>query len=109
MAILVTEEGLNSGGRIYATDLSEDALRQARRGVFPLAAAEDYSINYVRAGGRRSFSDYYKVKNNRLVFVASLKTNIVFSQHNLVTDSSFNEFQLILCRNVINHFGLALK
>jgi chemotaxis protein methyltransferase CheR len=109
MAILLTEEGIYSRCRIYATDLSEAALRQARKGVLSRAAAEEYANNYLLAGGRRSFWDYCKPKNNRLALQGSIKRNIVFSQHNLVTDSSFNEFQVIVCRNVLSLFGLALQ
>ena len=52
MAILLREEGLYPKCRIYATDLNEAVLAKARDGIFPLAALQEYTGNYLRAGGR---------------------------------------------------------
>jgi chemotaxis protein methyltransferase CheR len=43
------------------------------------------------------------------VFRSSLRRQLVFSQHNLVCDSAFNEFQLIFCRNVLLYFDQVLR
>lgn len=109
MAILLEEEGIYQRTRIYATDLSEEAVRQARTGAIPLRALDEYADNYLKAGGKRSFSDYFKKKGKRLLVEQSLKKNIVFSEHNLATDGSFNEFQVIVCRDVLSDFNLRLR
>lgn len=105
MAILLDEEGLLGRCRIYATDLNEAVLAQAKEGTCPLAAMREHTANYQRAGGKAAFSDYYTARHSHALFRASLKRNIVFAPHNLLTDSSFNEFQVILCRNVLIYFN----
>ena len=108
MAILLREEGLYPKCRIYATDLNEAVLAKARDGIFPLAALQEYTGNYLRAGGAGTFSDYYTARYDRVLFHRALTENVIFAQHNLVTDSSFNEFQVILCRNVLIYFDSVL-
>jgi chemotaxis protein methyltransferase CheR len=109
LAILLQEEQIYSRCRIYATDISQAVLRRAREGIFPLAAMRDYTANYQRAGGTHEFSDYYTAHYDSVIFSATLKNNIVFSEHNLATDGSFNEFQVILCRNVMIYFNKDLQ
>lgn len=109
LAILLDEAGLLHRSRIYATDLDEVALQRASKGVFPLARMREYTGNYLAAGGTRSFSDYYVTAYDRARFDRSLARNIVFAQHDLVVDGSFNEFHLIVCRNVLIYFDRALQ
>lgn len=109
LAILLQEEGLYPKCRIYATDISQAILRRARDGIFPLAAMREYTANYQQAGGVNEFSDYYTAHYDSAMFSASLKNNLVFSEHNLATDGSFNEFQVILCRNVMIYFNKELQ
>ena len=101
MAILLQEEGLYNKTKLYATDINTNVLRIAKNGLFPISNMKKYTNNYLEAGGKRAFSEYYKVTNNKVKFDSSLSKNIVFAQHNLVTDRSFNEFHVILCRNVL--------
>ncbi len=109
MAILLEEEGLLKRCRIYATDLSEDVLRDAKAGVFPLSEMKEYTANYLHAGGKRPFSDYYATDRKRALFRPALREAITFAQHNLVTDASFNESNVILCRNVMIYFDRSLQ
>lgn len=109
MAILLQEEGLYRKSLIYATDISHEVLRKAREGIFPLSTMQEYTSNYMKAGGTREFSDYYTAHYDNVIFHPSLKTNVVFAEHNLATDGSFNEFHVILCRNVMIYFNKALQ
>src|SRR5258706_3799776 len=109
MAILLREEGLYERCRIYATDISEIVLRQARTGIFPLDRLKDYTSSYLKSGGTRAFSEYYTAAYNNAIFDPKLKYNIVFSPHNLAQDSPFNEFNVILCRNVLIYFNKQLQ
>jgi chemotaxis protein methyltransferase CheR len=109
MAILLQEEGLYDRARIYATDINEVVLQGARAGIFPLEKMKEYTENYLKAGGTRSFSEYYTAMYDGALFNSSLTKNVVFSQHNLVTDGSFAEFHVILCRNVMIYFDRELQ
>ena len=109
LAILLDEEGLYDRARIYATDINEEVLDRARQGVFPLAKMQDYTRNYIAAGGTRAFSDYYTSAYDGAAFDRSLVRNVVFAQHNLASEGTFNEFHLILCRNVMIYFERSLQ
>ena len=109
MAILLHEEGLYERARIYATDINETVIDRARVGVFPLDKMREYTDNYIRAGGSRAFSEYYKTGYDSAAFDRSLIENVVFAQHNLVQDRSFNEFHVITCRNVMIYFAKTLQ
>lgn len=109
MAILLQEEGLYDRCRIYATDMDEAVLKQAMEGIFPLEAVKGYDANYLRAGGVSSLSNYYTSGYGSALFRASLRDNMVFSPHNLAMESSFNEFHVILCRNVMIYFAKPLQ
>src|SRR5690242_5539177 len=108
-AILLEEEGLLDRARIYATDINDAVLQHARSGIFPLNRMQEYTENYIRAGGTRSFSEYYTAKYDGALFSPSLTRNVVFAQHNLVTDRSFAEFNVIFCRNVLIYFDRELQ
>ena len=109
LAIALREEGLLERTRIYATDIDDRALARAGAGAFPLERMQRYTENYLRAGGTEAFSTYYAADGDSARFDPSLRENIVLAQHNLVTDGSFNEFHLIVCRNVMIYFGSALQ
>ena len=109
LAILLEEEGLYERARIYATDINENVLATAREGVFPLEKMQQYTQNYLRGGGKTDFSRYYLAAYDRARFSRSLTENVVFAQHNLATDGRFNEFNVILCRNVMIYFDKTLQ
>ena len=109
MAILLQEEGLYERCRIYATDINDLVLQKAKSGIFPLDKMQEYTHNYMRAGGKRAFSDYYTAAYGGALFSPSLKQHVVFAQHNLSTDESFAEFNVILCRNVMIYFDRTLQ
>ena len=109
VAILLKETGLYDRTRIYATDMNEATVNQARTRAYPIAKMREYTANYIAAGGTRSFSEYYVADGERVVFQPSLADNIVFAQHNLATDRSFNEFHVIMCRNVMIYFNRDLQ
>ena len=109
MAILLEEEGLYDRARLYATDINDVVLQRAKQGIFPLERMQEYTDNYIRAGGTRAFSEYYTAKYDGALFSPSLTRNVVFSPHNLVTDRSFSEFHVIFCRNVLIYFDKTLQ
>lgn len=109
MAIMLQEANLLHKSIIYATDLNPDVLDSARRGHFPLSNMKTYSQNYIEAGGQQDFSFYYSAKYNLAKMNDNLKERMVYATHNLVSDNSFNEFQLIFCRNVLIYFDPPLQ
>ncbi|HSZ71481.1 MAG TPA: protein-glutamate O-methyltransferase CheR [Cytophagaceae bacterium] len=109
IAILLKEANLLDRSVIYATDINQHSLMVAKEGLFSIDRMKEYTSNYQKSGGKESFSDYYMSKYNSVLFDKSLRKNMVFSSHNLAGDKSFNEFQLILCRNVLIYFNQQLQ
>jgi chemotaxis protein methyltransferase CheR len=109
VAILLKEEGLLERSVIYATDIDQKALQSAREGIYSMRNMDHYAKSYMESGGKKDLSDYYTAKYDAVLLDRSLKQNIVFAVHNLTVDKSFNEFQLILCRNVLIYFNQSLQ
>ncbi|MTH54785.1 protein-glutamate O-methyltransferase CheR [Bacillus mangrovi] len=109
MAILLEEEGLSDRTQIFATDMNERVLNLAKQGKFALNKMQNYTKNYMLSGGSRSFSEFYSADEQYAYIHPELMKNISFAQHNLVTDQSFNEFHVIVCRNVLIYFTGALQ
>lgn len=109
IAILLKEEGLLDRSIIYATDINQNSLKIAKEGIYPINKMKDYTANYIKSGGKSSFSAYYNANFDAAIMKKQLKDNLVFSAHNLTTDKSFNEFQLIICRNVLIYFNQNLQ
>ena len=109
MAIVLHEEGMAGRYRLYATDINEAVLHQAKEGIMPIAKMQDQTRNYQKSGGRASFADYYTARYERALISDEIKKDIVFAPHNLATDSVFGEMHLILCRNVMIYFQRGLK
>ena len=108
LAILLQEEGLYERTRIFATSANESLLHEASRGAFAAELAQRYAQNYRAAGGQRELSDYYTVEDGQCVFLPALRTNITWAQYQLASDASFNEFELIMCRDALGAFGPGL-
>lgn len=109
MAILLKEEGLTDRCILYATDFNQAVLAKASEAIYPVDRMKAYAENYIKAHGKTSISDYFTVKYNAAILDKSLKKNIVFSDHNLVTDGVFGEMNMIVCRNVLIYFNRELQ
>lgn len=109
IAILLKEAGLYHKCLIYGTDINPSVLETARAGVFPMHQMKTYSENYMLSGGKNDFSDYYTANYDSAKFDKSLQEKLILSTHNLVSDSSFNSFQLVICRNVLIYFDKELQ
>ncbi|QBQ42403.1 CheR family methyltransferase [Sphingobacterium psychroaquaticum] len=109
LAILLEEYGLYNRSFIYGTDINSVVLETARKAIYPLKKIKTYSENYIASGAKNSLSDYYTARYDAAIINADIRKNILFSQHNLVSDYTFNEFQFISCRNVLIYFDLELQ
>jgi chemotaxis protein methyltransferase CheR len=109
LSILFREEGLGARTIFYATDINPDALRAAQAGIYPLDQIQKYTANHQKSGARTSLSDYYTADYGHAVFDKTLRSQVVFSDHSLVTDAVFAEMHLISCRNVLIYFDRELQ
>ena len=109
MVILFREEGLEERTLFYATDINQDALRAAEAGVYAVDRVPLFTENHRKSGGKSSLSDYYQAAYGRVTFDKTLRRNVVFADHSLVTDAVFAEMQLISCRNVLIYFDRVLQ
>jgi chemotaxis protein methyltransferase CheR len=109
LAILLQEEGLYDRCLLYATDMNEAVLQKARRGIYPMDTMQRAAAGYTAAGGTSAMSSYYTAAYDHVILQPSLRERVVFSQHNLVSDGPFNEFNVILCRNVMIYFSRPLQ
>ncbi|MBG9375765.1 protein-glutamate O-methyltransferase CheR [Panacibacter sp. DH6] len=109
LAIILKEANLLDRSLLYGTDINPLVLEKARKGIFPISQMQQFSKNYVSSGGLNDFSSYYIANYNLAKFNDIFHQKMIFSTHNLVSDSSFNSFQLILCRNVLIYFDKNLQ
>ncbi|MCG8634125.1 MAG: protein-glutamate O-methyltransferase CheR [Desulfobacterales bacterium] len=109
LSILLKEEGLYDRCYLYATDIDDQSIGKAKDAIYPMKKMQAYTSNYNKAGGRKSFSDYYTAKYDFAILKGELKKNIIFTNHNLATDAVFGEMDLIICRNVLIYFNRELQ
>lgn len=109
MAIMLKEAGIMNKSLMYATDINPGVLDQVVKGIYPLRSLKLFSENYILSGGKEDFSSYYTAKYDLAKFDDELRSKMIVSTHNLVSDRSFNEFQLIICRNVLIYFNKPLQ
>lgn len=109
LAILLHEASLYERCRIYATDLNAEVVERAKAGIFSATQMEEFGQNYQAAGGLASFRDYYTGQYDHAIFKQWLRRNMVFAQHDLAVDGSFNEFNVVVCRNVMIYFDVELQ
>ncbi|MDP4267394.1 MAG: protein-glutamate O-methyltransferase CheR [Bacteroidota bacterium] len=111
MCILLKEMNLLDKAIIYATDINENVLKTAKSGIYPIRSLETSNNNYESYQGIQKLSDYYKLSttNDKVCFDLNLLKNVTFKTHDLVLDSPFSKFDLILCRNVMIYFNFELQ
>lgn len=109
MAILLKEHNLLDKSIIYATDINQTVLDVAKSGKYSIESFKENELNYRESEGPKKLSDYYTVLNGEVLINEDLKSKIIFSTHNLVSDNAFNQFDLIICRNVLIYFNKSLQ
>ncbi len=109
LAILLEEAGILRKTQVYATDFNDEVLQRATAGIYNIDVVHEYSANYVAAGGEHSLSDYYSARYGAVMINRRVKERIVFSMHNLATDTSFGAMHCIMCRNVLIYFARELQ
>lgn len=108
-AILLSDEGLYDRSQIYATDLSNEALDEAKAGIYPADRRPAFVEAYRQSGGTQELSRYCTTAYDGIAMSEPLRRNILFFQHNLVSDHAFGEMNVIFCRNVFIYFSRELR
>lgn len=108
-AILLHEEGLLERTQIHATDLSPNALTQARHGTYPAEKLDVFAANHQASGGSGDFSRWYTQAYGGIAMRDTLRKHVHFFQHDLVADHVFGEMHVVFCRNVLIYFGHELR
>lgn len=109
LALLLAEQQLDARTEIFATVANEELLREAERAFIPLARLEVCAQYYRENGGTLALLDYFDIDGDQAVLRADLRSRITWAQYNLVTDASFNEFEMILCPRAMADFGPVLR
>ncbi|MDM5178021.1 chemotaxis protein [Massilia sp. DJPM01] len=109
LAILLAEQQMHHRTEIFATVANEELLAEAREASISMERMQQYQENYLKSGGTTNLADYFEVRGKRAVLLPALRSRITWAQYNLVTDASFNEFQLIVCRRALADFGPVLR
>jgi len=109
LAILLNEEKLGKKSFIYGTDINTEVLKEARKGIYSLRKIKSYAENYLFTGLPGSITDHFTIMYDAAAIHSELKQNTLFSVHNLISDTIFNEFQMISCRNVFIYFETELQ
>lgn len=109
IAILLEELGLLDKAQIYATDINPYVTLEAKNGLYSIDSVDSDIINYKKSGGKRNFIDYFELKKDYIKVKSHLRKKILFFEHSLTTNGSLNEFELILCRNVMIYFNVDLQ
>ncbi|WP_229416930.1 CheR family methyltransferase [Massilia eburnea] len=109
LAIILSEMGLLAHAEIHATVASDDMLDEAAAAWLTEAELERAQSAYAQAGGKGRLADYFTIQGGHAVLAPSLRCHITWAQYNLVTDASFNEFNLIACQRALPDFGPLLR
>ncbi|OHX15040.1 hypothetical protein BI347_13385 [Chromobacterium sphagni] len=109
LAIILDELGLLDRSHLFATDLNPYLLELGSSGLFPSGPLAVNREHYLASGGPRLFDAYLSGNGRFLAIDDRLRQRILFHRHSLTDEGIFNEFQLILCRNVLIYFDAELQ
>jgi chemotaxis protein methyltransferase CheR len=116
LAIVLEEAGLYERARIYATEDDRDALARAGAGVMSPACIGASERNYRLSGGARELAAWFEERaawsdetSGRRLAAPRIARHVVWSEYSLAAGQTFNEFNLILCRNVLSAMPPALQ
>jgi chemotaxis protein methyltransferase CheR len=109
LAILLDELGILHKSQIYASDINPYVVEEAQNGIYSMEMVEKSRENYHASGGTADFDNYFIVKDGYARVKPHIKDRILYFQHSLLNKGVFNEFHLVLCRNVLIYFDQALQ
>ena len=87
--------------RVFATDIDQNAIDIARRGVYPVAAAQDIPPMYLES--------YFTYGDSEIIVRPEVREAVLFSHHNAFQDPPFVNLDLVSIRNVLIYFNQSLQ
>ena len=109
MAIVLKEAGVLHKARILATDINKDVLDHAKAGQYDFRKMELNNRNYMSFKGQSTLASYYKKSGAQIQMDKSLLKHTEFKIHDLVREGAFDQFHLVMCRNVLIYFNRELQ
>ena len=97
LAEALGEPELRRRVKLYATDVDEDALVQARQGSYTEAEVEGLPAELL--------SRYFEKTGERWVFRSDLRRSLIFGRHDLVQDAAISRLDLLVCRNTLMYLN----
>ena len=105
LAIILAEalglEEFRERVKIYATDIDDDALTQAR--------AASYSARDVQNLAPALLAKYFDREGERYVFHKDLRRALIFGRHDLLQDAPISRIDLLVCRNTVMYFNAEVQ
>jgi two-component system CheB/CheR fusion protein len=83
--------------KIYATDVDEEALNQARQATYGMRATEEVPSPMLEK--------YFDRVEDRYVFSKELRRAVIFGRHDLIQDAPISRVDLLICRNCLMYFN----
>ncbi len=108
IAILLEELGLLNRAIIYATDINNTILQFAKNGLYSKHSYKEFKNNFTIVHPNSDFDKYFTINNEFVSINDNIKENILFFKHNLVENEKIDDFQVIICRNLIIYFDKVL-
>jgi chemotaxis protein methyltransferase CheR len=109
LAMLLDQLELLDKSRIFATDISRNLLELAQAGLYPHEVLQKSRDNHHIACDRDDFPQRLEDRGRFLKVAERYRERVLFHHHVLGQDGGFNEFQLIVCRNVMIYFDADLQ
>ena len=109
MAILLDSIGMLSHAKLYASDIDEKILDQAKNKTYSKKNMEINTSNFNKLYPEIDLLKYFEENDDLFTISEKLTKNVTFKKHNLVSDPAFSKFDIVLCRNVLIYFNQQLQ
>ncbi|WP_304543467.1 CheR family methyltransferase [Sulfurimonas microaerophilic] len=109
LGMMLHEDELLENSLIYATDINEMMVQIARNGLYSVEHLATNRLNAQAVLQNKPFDENIQLEDTFFSIKEEIRRKILFFHHNLATDSSFNEFNFILCKNVLIYFDDELQ
>jgi chemotaxis protein methyltransferase CheR len=109
LAILLHELGLLEKSLLYGTEINHTALKSAQNGTIDASMLRHFNEAYRKSGGKLSLREYFNLSYDKAILNRNLRNNMQFGYHQLENDNSFQEFDIICCRNLFIYYDATVQ